>query len=68
MARSSLAEADRQELRGLYVVLARATELLVRLDNITTEEFSQGGEREEREALRFALKALGWPTTAIVQA
>lgn len=40
--------------------LARlAAALLVRLDNITTEEFSRGGEREERRALHAELVRLG---------
>ena len=68
MARMSEAEATRQELRKLYVVLARAIDLLKRLDSMTTMEFAQGGEREEREALRFALEATGWPTQVVQEA
>ena len=32
-----------------------ASALLERIDNMTTEEFSKGGERSEREALRRVL-------------
>lgn len=39
-------------------VIAASRALLDRIDNITTEEFSRGGEREQRERLRKALEAL----------
>ena len=38
-----------QALRGA------AFALLARIDNITTEDFSKGGDRQEREALRELL-------------
>jgi hypothetical protein len=40
------------EMEQLWVAAAA---LLNRIDHITTEEFSKGGERNEREALRQVL-------------
>ena len=39
-------------------LLTAAKALLECIDNITTEEFAQGGERAEREALRKAITAV----------
>ena len=39
-------------------LLRAAKATLDKLDNITTEEFSRGGEREEREALRAAVERI----------
>lgn len=39
-------------------VIQAALALLVRIDNITTHDFSCGGEKIEREALRKALNEL----------
>lgn len=41
-------------------LLAAAIALLNKIDDITTEDFSKGGEREERETLREIIaKAIG---------
>lgn len=40
-------------------LLTAARNLLARIDEITTEEFSKGGERVEREALRAVLAKMG---------
>lgn len=42
-----------------------AADLLRRLGNMTTEQFSRGGEREEREALRVLLVAAGYTDLAL---
>lgn len=45
---------------GASDLLAAAKALLQKLDHLTTDEFSLGGEREEREALRAEIaKAKG---------
>jgi hypothetical protein len=36
-------------------LLKAAKALLAKIDDITTEDFSKGAEREEREALRVAI-------------
>lgn len=43
------------EARNLEALRTAARALIERLDNITTEEFRLGGERQEREALRAAI-------------
>ena len=48
---------DHDERTYLLRIAVKAQALLARLDTITTEAFSCGGEREEREALRQALAA-----------
>jgi hypothetical protein len=48
--------ARRAEAAGDLLSASRA--LLERLDNITTDAFSKGGEKLEREALRSAIKRL----------
>jgi hypothetical protein len=45
-----------EERHFLLKIAIKAQALLDRLDTITTEKFSLGGEREEREALREALR------------
>ena len=42
-------------------LLEAAKALLGRIDEMTTEEFSRGGERVEREALRLAIAQAEWP-------
>jgi hypothetical protein len=37
----------------------KAKALLARLENLTTDQFSKGGERKEREELRAALREMG---------
>ena len=37
-------------------VASAAAALLVKIENLTTEEFQRGGERQERKALREALR------------
>lgn len=46
------------ERTTLLMIALAAQALLDRLETLTTEEFSRGGERKEREALRAALT---WP-------
>ena len=43
----------------IKAVVQAAVALLERVDSITTEDFSKGGERKQREALRVALTELG---------
>lgn len=38
-------------------LIEAAKALLERIDNITTDEFSKGGEHDAREALRLAIAA-----------
>lgn len=38
-------------------ILTAAKALLAKLDNMTTDDFSKGGESKEREALRAAIEA-----------
>lgn len=40
---------------GVAELREAASALLARLDRITTDDFSRGGERQEREALRALL-------------
>ena len=49
-------------------VIQAAAALLAKIDDITTEDFSRGGERDEREALRRALLAAGVVVPATVSA
>lgn len=42
-------------------LLTAAKALLGKIDNITTEDFSRGGERVEREALRLAIAEAEMP-------
>lgn len=42
-------------ITDLWRVAYAARDLINRIDDITTEDFSRGGERDEREALRKAL-------------
>lgn len=56
LARKRYKQAARVDETAEVVRLARA--LLERLDNMTTEQFSRGEERIEREALRRALDEL----------
>jgi hypothetical protein len=46
---------DRRTTAELYRIKALAAALLAKIDNITTDDFSKGGEAPEREALRAAL-------------
>ena len=46
-------------------LLEAAENLLKTLDTITTEDFSLGGERETREALRNAIQTTPSPTVVI---
>lgn len=45
-------------LEALENVVITAQDLLNRLDDITSADFSTGGERKERDALRLALDHL----------
>ena len=47
------------EIGLMAEALSAAARLLMKLDRMTTEQFSIGGEREEREALRAALESCG---------
>jgi len=53
---------DSDERRILLRIAVAAQALLRRLDTITTQEFSAGGEQIEREALRAALLGTLAPT------
>jgi hypothetical protein len=46
---------DRRTTAELYRIRDLAAALLAKIDNITTEDFSKGGDQAEREALRAAL-------------
>ena len=43
---------------ALLAALTAAQALLYRIDHITTDEFSKGGDRPQREALRASLDAV----------
>ena len=47
-----------EDARAVAAVVLAAQRLLEKIDNLTTDDFSKGGERQEREALRAALKKL----------
>lgn len=47
-----------RSIAGLPELIEAARALLRRIDNLTSEEFSKGGEREEREALETAAEAV----------
>ena len=49
---------SKTQMRALQNVTETARLFLARIDNITTEDFSKGGDRFEREVLRTALAAL----------
>ena len=46
----------RESIAEFNVVAVKASELLRVIDNITTEDFSYGADKEAREALRTTLK------------
>ena len=46
---------DRRTTAELYRIRDLAAALLAKIDNITTDDFSKGGDQIEREALRAAL-------------
>lgn len=46
---------DQDERQTLLTIARAAQALLDRLDTVTTQDFSLGGEHQEREALRAAL-------------
>lgn len=43
-----------------FIVIQSARRLLDKIDSMTSEEFSKGGEKKEREALRKALNRAGY--------
>ena len=48
------------EMRQCEVVFNAAVALLIKIEDMTTHDFSIGGEKPEREALRAALVAAGY--------
>lgn len=50
---------DQHERKALDLIAMRAFRFLTRIDHITTDDFSKGGDKAEREALRVALQAVG---------
>jgi len=53
---------EKDERITLLRIALYAQRLLARLDRMTTKEFSEGGDKTEREALRAALLGTTAPT------
>lgn len=58
-AQERLGEDGERFFAALDELVSAAEDFLARIDGITTEEFSKGGERMQRERLRNALLRIG---------